>query len=390
MKVIPASEVASPVLATQGAGGHEQVVFFSDAATGLRAIVAIHSTRLGPALGGTRFYPFPSEGAALVDVLRLAQAMSYKSAAAGLDLGGGKAVVIGDPARDKTEALLLAYGRYLDRLGGHYITTEDVGTTVADMEVIGRETRWVTGRGVEHGGSGDPSPATAVGVFEAMRATAQFLWGSPDLAGRHVAISGLGKVGSALAASLLEAGARLTVADINPAAVKALGERVEVVPPDKVHAVACDIFSPCALGAVLNPETIPELDCAAVVGSANNQLASDDCAVLLRDAGITYVPDYVANGGGVINIAYEIGRAYRWEDAEAHVRRIFDVTLRVLTRAEDEGVTPAQAADRLAEERMASGARTGIPPDPRPPKTVESRPGRADLQGGGQGRRGGT
>jgi valine dehydrogenase (NAD+) len=363
---IPADEVVSHVFEEQRLGGHEHVAFFVDRESGLRAIIAVHSTRLGPALGGTRFYPFRSEGAALVDVLRLSQAMSYKSAAAGLDLGGGKAVVIGDPATDRSEELLAAYGRCVERLAGAYITTEDVGTTVADMRVIRRETRWVTGAPVEEGGSGDPSPATAVGVFEAMRAAAAHRFGSADLAGRHVTVAGVGKVGSALVGHLLDAGARVTVADVNEAAVAALGDAVGTVAPEKAHAVECDIFSPCALGPVLAPTTIPELRCDVVCGSANNQLATPACGSLLAEAGVLYVPDYVANAGGVINLAFEIGRAYRWEDAEPAIRGIHGTTVSVLARAEDEGISPAEAADRMAEERMAVGLRSGLPPDPRP------------------------
>lgn len=354
--------MAEDVLAAMGAEGHEHVAFWSDPDVGLQAIIAIHSTRLGPALGGTRFYPFPDERAALADVLRLAKAMSYKSAAAGLDLGGGKAVVIGDPHTDKTDAKLRSYARFVDSLGGRYHTTEDVGTTVADMEVIAQETRYVTGRSVERGGSGDPSPATAVGVYEAMRAAAAHLWGAPDLSGRHVVVLGAGKVGSALIGHLVDAGCRVTAADVNPAALAALPGAVATAPPEKAHAVECDVFSPCALGAILNPSTIPELQCTAVVGSANNQLATPGCGELLHDAGVLYVPDYVANAGGVINIAFEMGREYRWEEAKMAVRRVFDNTGAVLDTAERESISTARAADRVAEERIANGTRTGLPP----------------------------
>ncbi|HUP70403.1 MAG TPA: Glu/Leu/Phe/Val dehydrogenase dimerization domain-containing protein, partial [Acidimicrobiales bacterium] len=258
-----------------GADDYEQVVFCHDRRTGLRAIVAVHSTRLGPALGGTRFYPYASEADGLEDVLRLAKAMTYKAAAAGLDLGGGKAVIFGDPGRDKSEALLRAYGRYVDALGGRYLTAEDVGTTQADMDVVRRETRFVTGVSPELGGSGDPSLATAYGVLWAMKAVARHLWGDTSLVGRHVALAGVGKVGRALLGHLVEERARVTVADVMPAAVeRAVAESgAEAAAVEKIHAVDCDIYSPCALGGVLNTETIPELRCAAVVGSANNQLA---------------------------------------------------------------------------------------------------------------------
>src|SRR4051795_4714257 len=241
--------------------GHEQVVFCHDRRTGLRSVIAIHSTVLGPALGGTRFYPYASEDDAIEDVLRLSRGMTYKSAAAGLDLGGGKAVILGDPASVKTEALMRAYARFVDALGGRYITAEDVGTTQADMDMIRRETRWVTGVSRALGGSGDPSAATAYGVLHAMKAVAKSLWGDTDLVDRHVVISGVGKVGSNLTRHLVEERARVTVADVNQSAVdravKDFG--VEAVAVEKAHALECDIFSPCALGAALSPVTVPEL-----------------------------------------------------------------------------------------------------------------------------------
>ncbi|HZQ26537.1 MAG TPA: Glu/Leu/Phe/Val dehydrogenase dimerization domain-containing protein [Acidimicrobiales bacterium] len=335
------------------AANYEQVVFCHDREVGLRAIIAIHSTRLGPSLGGTRFYPYRDEDAALEDVLRLARGMTYKSAAAGLDLGGGKAVVLGDPSQDKSEALLRAYARFVDSLGGRYITAEDVGTTQADMDLIRRETRFVTGVSRSLGGSGDPSAATAYGVLHAMKAVAKKLWGDTSLVGRHVVVSGVGKVGYGLARHLVEERARVTVSDVNPAALAQAAKDfgAETVPPEKAHAVECDIFSPCALGAALNATTIPELRCAAVVGSANNQLAEPGDATRLAAAGVLYAPDYVVNAGGVINIAEEL-RGYHRERAYAQVRRIFDTTASVLETAEAEGITTADAANRLAERRM--------------------------------------
>jgi glutamate dehydrogenase/leucine dehydrogenase len=333
---------------------HEQVVFCHDRATGLRAIIAIHSTRLGPALGGTRFHPYPSEEAALDDVLRLARGMTYKSAAAGLDLGGGKAVVIGDPLTSKTEALLRCYARFVDSLGGRYITAEDVGTSQADMDLISRETRHVTGISRSLGGSGDPSEATAFGVLHAMKAVTRHLWGSTNLEGRHVAVSGVGKVGSALVRHLVEERARVSVGDIVPAAVDRAVRRfgAEAVPVEKVHALDCDIYSPCAMGAALNRSTIPELRCQAVVGSANNQLADESCVGLLDEVGVLYAPDYIVNAGGVVNIAEEL-ISYNRERAYANVRRIFDTTAAVLAAAEELRITTAEAADRLAERRIA-------------------------------------
>ncbi len=341
-----------------GADDYEQVVFCHDRGTGLRAIIAVHSTRLGPALGGTRFYPYASEAEGLDDVLRLARGMTYKAAAAGLDLGGGKAVIFGDPRRDKNEALMRAYGRYVDALGGRYLTAEDVGTTQADMDLLRRETRFVTGTSPELGGSGDPSAATAYGVVWAMKAVARHLWGDTSLAGRHVAIAGVGKVGTALLGHLGEERARVTVADVTPAAVDRAVEEAgaEAVSVEKIHAVDCDIYAPCALGGVLNAHTIPELRCAAVVGSANNQLADGlSSARLLADAGVLYAPDFVANAGGLINIAEELAPGgYRPDRALRAVPRIFDTVTSVLQAAERDRITTAEAADRLAERRIAA------------------------------------
>ena len=335
------------------ADAYEQVVFCHDRTSGLRAIVAIHSTRLGPSLGGTRFYPYPSEEDALDDVLRLAKGMTYKAAAAGLDLGGGKAVILGDPRRDKTEGMLRAYGRFVDALAGRYITAEDVGTTQDDMDLIRRETASVTGVSRSLGGSGDPSAATAYGVLHGMKAVAKRLWSTTDLKDRHVVVSGVGKVGHALVRHLVEERAHVSVADVSAEAVERARRdfAAEVVDVEGAHAIECDLFAPCAMGKALNPTTIPELRCAAVVGSANNQLADQDCAKLLADAGVVYAPDYVVNAGGVINIAEEL-RGYHRERAYANVRRIFTTTTRVLEAADADGITTAEAADRMAEARI--------------------------------------
>ena len=341
-----------------GADDYEQVVFCHDRGTGLRAIIAVHSTRLGPALGGTRFYPYRSEAEGLEDVLRLARGMTYKAAAAGLDLGGGKAVIFGDPLRDKSEALLRAYARHVDALAGRYLTAADVGTTQDDMDLLRRETRFVTGTTPELGGSGDPSPATAYGVLWAMKAVAGRLWGDPSLVERHVSVAGVGKVGSAVVRHLVAEGARVTVADVNPAAVERVVDDpgAEAVGVEKIHAVDCDIYAPCALGGSLGAETISELRCAAVVGAANNQLADGmSSARLLSDAGVLYAPDYVVNAGGLVNIAEELGPGgYRPDRARRAVERIFDTLTSVLTAADAEGVTTAEAADQLAERRIAA------------------------------------
>ena len=335
------------------AGGYEQVVHCHDPTTGLRAIIAIHSTVLGPALGGTRFYPFRSEADALTDVLRLAVGMTYKNAASGLDLGGGKAVILGDPRRDRSEPLIRTYARFVDSLHGRYLTAEDVGTTQADMDLIRAETPYVTGTSASLGGSGDPSPATAWGVLNAMRAVADHLWGSPSLEGRRIVVSGVGKVGWALVGHLVEETAKVVVADLDQARVDAAVALpgVEAVAPEDALAAPCDILSPCALGAVLGPDTIPLLRCAAVVGAANNQLAEEADADRLAYRGVLYAPDYVANAGGVINIADEL-HGYDRDRAWARVAGIRDTMAAVLATAAAESITPEAAADRLAERRI--------------------------------------
>lgn len=323
----------------------------------MRAIIAIHSTQLGPGLGGTRFRPYPSDEDALDDVLRLSRAMSYKAAVAGLPLGGGKAVIIGDPGSIRTDELIRAYARFLEALGGRYLTAEDVGTTTADMDLIRTETAYVTGVSEDKGGSGDPSPATALGVLHAMHAVAEAVWGGADLTGRRVVVHGVGKVGGALARHLAEAGAQVSVADIRAEAVQRLVDEIgaAAVPAETAHAVECDIYAPCALGGALSPTTIPALRCAAVVGAANNQLADPSCADRLAARHITYAPDYVVNGGGIINISeelspggYDHGRAY------ARMAEVGVTTRAVLEMAADRGVTTATAADNLAEERLAA------------------------------------
>ena len=340
------------------AAGAEQVSFTADPTTGLRAIVAIDSTVLGPSLGGTRFLPYDSEGAAFLDVLRLAHGMTYKHTLAGNDLGGGKGVIIGDPATLRSDGLLLAYGQFINRLGGRYITAEDVGTTTADMDLLHTVTRFATGVSQDKGGSGDPSPATAWGVLHAMHAVAERLWGTPSLEGRHVAVSGIGKVGTSLVGHLRDQGARVTVSDVRAEAVRFAADTygAAVAPdPATVHTIDCDIFSPCALGAVLNVETIPVLRCAAVCGAANNQLAEEADADRLAERGILYVPDYVANAGGVININDEAkGLPYDRDAALARVTRIHQTVLEVFQIAEAKGVTTAEAADHLAEDRIAA------------------------------------
>ncbi len=336
-----------------GTESHEEVLFGVDHESGLRTIIAIHNTSLGPALGGTRFFPYPSEAAALRDVLRLSKGMTFKSAAAGLDLGGGKAVIIGDPASLRSERLIRAYGRVINTLGGRYITAADVGTTVDDMVLIAKETPWVSGLPYAQGGSGDPSPATARGVMASFRAIGERLWGSGDLTGRRVAIQGVGKVGMDLVRRLSEVGAETVVTDLKPdsmaLAVEAHGSKA--VSLDGIYDAECDIFSPCALGATLNEATIPRLRCAAIAGSANNQLAVEEDVERIVERGILYGPDFVVNAGGVINIAVETG-GYSAERAGSMVDRIYDNLVAVFETADREGVNTNDAAMRFAQRRI--------------------------------------
>ena len=338
-----------------GSDTHEEVLFGNDPVSGLRTIIAIHSSALGPALGGTRFYAYQSEEDALIDALRLSKGMTYKSAMAGLDLGGGKAVIIGDPRTMKTERLLRVYGRIIDSLGGRYITAEDVGTTPADMAVVSRETQWVAGLPSEMGGSGDPSPATARGVINGMLAVAERLWGSDDLSGRTVAVQGVGKVGGNLVERLTKAGASTVVADVNPAAADrmATDHGSRIVGLDEIYDVECDVFAPCALGGSLSEHTIPRLRCTAVVGSANNQLAHEDAdGDRLVDRGILYAPDFVVNAGGIINIAVGI-RGYDPQRAASAIDDIQSSVSGVLEVARRLGVNPHNAAVMAAEERIS-------------------------------------
>ena len=331
----------------------EEVVFFHDASSQLRGIVAIHSTALGPALGGTRFYPFKSEDDALRDVLRLARGMTYKAAAAGLDLGGGKAVIIGDPKRIKTEELLRAYGRFLESLGGRYITAEDVGTTGDDRDMIHRETRFVTGVSPAMGGSGDPSPVTAWGVYQGMIACAEEAWKDASLKDRRVAVQGVGKVGFHLVKHLREAGASVVVSDVDVDAVARVVREfgVDTAEPDKIHAEDCDIFAPCALGAIIRDDTIPSLRCRVVAGAANNQLAASEHGEQLQELGILYAPDYIINAGGLINVADEL-RGYDRERAMRQVETVYRNLRAIFSMANEEAISTSQAADRFALERV--------------------------------------
>jgi leucine dehydrogenase len=338
---------------------YEQIVFCQDQASGLKAIIAIHDTTLGPALGGLRMWNYASEEEALTDVLRLAKGMTYKNAAAGLNLGGGKAVIIGNAKTDKSEALFRAFGRYVQSLSGRYITAEDVNTTVADMDFIHMETDYVTGVSPAFGSSGNPSPVTAYGVYRGMKAAAKWKFGSDSLAGKTVAVQGVGNVAYNLCRHLHEEGAHLVVTDINEEALK----RAEtdfgatVVKPDEIYAVDCDIFAPCALGAVINDKTIPMLKAQIVAGAANNQLAEDRHGDVLEERGILYAPDFVINAGGVINVADEL-EGYNRERAMKKVELIYDNMQRVFEIAERDGVPTHVAAEKMAEERIQMMARS--------------------------------
>ncbi|MEP6527330.1 MAG: Glu/Leu/Phe/Val dehydrogenase dimerization domain-containing protein [Nocardioidaceae bacterium] len=340
--------------------GHEQVVYCSDQATGLKAIIAIYSTALGPALGGTRFYPYDTEADALEDVLNLSKAMAYKAALAGLDLGGGKAVIIGDPAANKTEAMLRAYGRFVQSLNGRYITACDVGTTPADMDIVARECSFVTGRTVERGGAGDSGVLTALGVFQGMRAAAETEWGEPTLRGRRVGVAGVGKVGHYLVEHLLDDGATVVVTDVNQAAVdrvrNAHPEVTQMSDTEAMVASDIDVYAPCALSDALDDHVVEVLRARVVCGAANNQLAHAGIEKELQDRGVLYAPDFCVNSGGLFQVADELD-GFSFERAKARAVKIYDTTKQVFGIAADEGVPTAVAADRMAERRMAEVGR---------------------------------
>ncbi len=330
--------------------GHEQLVLCQDSASGYRGIIAIHSTTLGPALGGTRFWTYASDEDAIVDALRLARGMTYKNAVAGLNLGGGKSVIIGDNKTTDREMLFRAHGRFVESLGGRYITAEDVGTSTADMDFVHMETDYVTGLA---GRSGDPSPVTAHGVFRAIQASAKEKWGSDDLSGKTISLQGCGHVGYYLAKELHDTGAKLIVTDIDAERVKRVVSEFGArgVELDEIYSAEADIFAPCALGAVLNDQTLPQLKVEIVAGAANNQLLEERHGDALEKKGILYAPDYVANAGGVINVYSELAgwtseRAFRKAD------EIYDTVLRVFHIAKHDKLPTYEAADRLAEMRI--------------------------------------
>ncbi|WP_203137211.1 Glu/Leu/Phe/Val family dehydrogenase [Microbacterium sp. JZ31] len=353
MTIVPAAEALD--LDAETLAGHESVLYCRDEETGLRSIIAIHDTTLGPGLGGTRFKTYPSERDALHDVLRLSQGMTYKNAAAGLPFGGAKAVIIGDPRTDKTPELLRAYGRFVDALDGRYVTAADVGTNSDDLDIVGETTTHLTGRTVAAGGSGDSGPDTALGVFVAMRAAAERLWGAGGLKDRTVGVEGAGKVGGVLTKLLLDEGARVVVADPDPEA----RERVSAATAGAVQLAEylggpLEVYAPCALGATVTVARVNELGARLVCGAANNQLPTQDEDAALHEAGILWVPDYVANAGGVIHLVSgeRLGRTR--DEVTADVKRIADTAREVLSHSADAAIPTGAAADEMVAARLAA------------------------------------
>jgi leucine dehydrogenase len=346
-------ESIMPVFDNSNYDNHEQVLFCRAVEAGLSAIIAIHDTTLGPAAGGCRMWPYSSIDEALTDVLRLSQAMSYKNALAGLPLGGGKSVIIGDPNKDKNEKLLTSFARFVQRLGGQYYTAEDVGIGINDVEVLARASDYVFGLTT----TGDPSPFTARGCFEGIRAAVKHKLGRDGLEGLQVAVQGIGNVGRFVCKNLHEAGAKLIVADVNPEAaayaIDTFGARA--VAPEEIYAQDVDIFSPCAMGGVLSDDTIPQLKASIVAGVANNQLAEARHGQLLHDRGILYAPDYVINAGGMLNASGDIFGHYDVNQVMERVTSLFEVTLRIFEMAQQEGRPTSEVADDLARQKIAAG-----------------------------------
>ena len=356
LKNLQQAAETNPVLRKMSEMGHEQVVFCHDNETGLKAIIAIHNTVLGPALGGTRMWQYDNELDALKDVLRLSRGMTYKAAVTGLALGGGKAVIVGDASTQKTEALMRKFGEYVDSLGGTYITAEDVGMSTKDMEYVKMETEYVTGIPVEMGGSGDPSPVTAYGVYMGMKASAKFKWSSDDLNGKRVVVQGIGHVGENLVKHLTEEGATVIINDINEDRLQEVSEMYDakIMMGDAIYDVEMDIYAPCALGATVNDDTLSRLKCSIIAGAANNQLEDEKVhGEALKSRGIVYAPDFLINAGGLINVYSEL-YGYNREKALERTCKIYDTTLEILLKAEQEDITTHEAALRMAEQRIAN------------------------------------
>lgn len=337
--------------------GHEQVVYCNDSVTGLKAIIGIHNTVLGPALGGTRMWNYVSDSEALTDVLRLSRGMTYKAAITGLNLGGGKAVIIGDASRQKTEAFLRRFGKFIDSLGGKYWTAEDVNMKTSDMQYIGMETRYVTGLPENMGGGGDPSPVTAYGTYLGMKAAAKKVYGSDDLNGKKVGVQGVGQVGMYLVDHLTKEGAKVFITDISNDKLKkvAASSGATIIPMEDIYDLDMDVYAPCALGATLNNDTIPRLKCQIVAGAANNQLADEKKhGYMLIDRNITYAPDFLINAGGLINVYEEYRGDYNRDRTYNTAEKIYDTCLLILNLAEEERISSQAAAIQMAESRIES------------------------------------
>ncbi len=351
------------LFATLDTMGHEEVVFFHSKDTGLKAIVAIHNTVLGPALGGCRMWPYKSEAEALNDVLRLSKGMTYKAAVSGLNLGGGKSVIIGDPIKDKTaaEAFFRSFGRFIESLNGRYITAEDVNTSVEIMDYIHMETDHVVGVHPVHGGSGDPSPFTALGVIQGIKASLNRKYGHTELGKATYAVQGVGHVGFHIVKTLLDSGAKVFVSDINQDRVQQCVDMgAEAVTGDDIYTTDAKVYVPCALGATVNEKTIPLLKCDIIAGSANNQLATDECGDELEKRGILYAPDYAINAGGLMNVYIEL-QGYNEERATRMVEGVYDIIENIYKVADRDGLPTYKAADRMAEERIARVGKVKLP-----------------------------
>jgi leucine dehydrogenase len=349
----------NPVIGQMGLHNHEQILFCNDNSTGLKAIIAVHNTVLGPALGGTRMWNYTNELEALNDVMRLSRGMTYKSSVAGLNLGGGKAVIIGDPKKIKNEALLRRFGKFVNGLGGKYITAEDVAMTSRDMEIIKMETDYVSGLPENMGGSGDPSPVTAYGVYVSMKASAREVWGSDSLSGKKVLVQGVGHVGQVLVEYLVKEDAKVYINDISEEKLKAVASRqkAEVVSAETMFDLDIDIYAPCALGATVNDDTLSKLKCKIICGAANNQLADEAYhGEMVGRQGILYAPDYVVNAGGIINVYYELD-GYNRGRAMAHAEKIYETTYNLFQLAKQEGIPTYMAANTLGEKRIEAIAR---------------------------------
>jgi len=349
--------VSESIFEKVGIMGHEQVVFCNDEATGLKAIIGIHNTVLGPALGGTRMWNYSSEQEAITDVLRLSRGMTYKAAISGLNLGGGKAVIIGDASKIKNEALMRRFGRFVDSLGGRYITAEDVNMKTKDMEYVHMETNYVTGIPESMGGSGDPSPVTAYGVYMGVKASAKKVFGSDSLKGKKVAVQGVGQVGMYLTEHLVKEGAKVYITDINEAKLKQVANNTgaEVVGLDEIYDLDVDIYSPCALGATVDDDTISRLKAKIIAGGANNQLKDEKRhGYMLLDYGITYAPDFLINAGGLINVGAEYYGSYSRESSLKQTEGIYDTCMNIFNLAETEKISTQEAAIKMAEQRIES------------------------------------